>query len=201
MMYLFLLVGNPIYCRLYSQSDASLLQSQCPWVGGAQTTCLFDPGFTSELTSAITVIIFLIAFRKRLNKVGPRELNAFLFSLLNVWLCAPPGTELLLWDPGEWAHLSWGVHALPFHCPAHWQIPAQKQCLLVGCGVPYLSRGLFFHRSLKASHAWRFSTFDSGCDFLIIFRQIMVSTLAERPIWRCHVVSNSVIWSRFLQTG
>ena len=41
-------------------------------------------------------------------------------------------TELLPWDPIEWAHLSWGPHALPFHCPAHCQIPAQNQGLLVG---------------------------------------------------------------------
>lgn len=54
----------------------------------------------------------------------PSELNELSFlKLESVYLLA---TEVLLWEPIEWAHLSRGSHALPFYCPTRGQNPVQK---------------------------------------------------------------------------
>lgn len=104
MMYLFLLVGNPIYCRLYCQR----VMHPHPWLSadkrsedfwqavylilGLHLNICAQPNLNHNY-----VFIFLIAFRK----VELGELNALLFSLLKARMCVRPGYWIAPVGP-EW---------------------------------------------------------------------------------------------------
>ena len=121
----------------------------------------------SQTSTRNYVFISLIAFRKKRKKIELGELNALLFSppsfkkLECVHLLA---TELLLWDPSEWAHLSWGPHThFLFIVPhfARFLPPKTSVCWSVGLKLcrTFASAG----HSLKVSFLFKPHTFIQSC--------------------------------------
>lgn len=140
MMYLFLLVGNPIYCRLYCQR----VMHPHPWVSMDKrwwiylTSCWFDSGIASEhLTQPNLnhnyVFISLIAFRETWKEGGTGRAQSalvFPFKSENAWYLL--ATELLLWDRVN-GHIYPGVHMHFLFIVLHTaRFLPLNQCLLVG---------------------------------------------------------------------